>query len=138
MSENTKTVLTPEELDALERAPAALAEGCTCRDLDDVCASCCAKGMIIDQLPALIASARRLGEVTQALNASLAATEMAEHAHDACEEQLAAATARADAAERKVADLVDLVEDRLNYIDDRHVVKELRAALAAAKVGGGG
>jgi hypothetical protein len=104
-----------------------------------------------NKLPALLSMARRLGD----------AEDMAREAEGHCDvlhqlanvreevtalalEQLTAATARAEAsdaraqaAEKRCGDLIDLVEDRLNYIDDRHVVKELRAALAAAKLGGG-
>ena len=107
----------------------------------------------------LTAATARVAELDAALTTALADAEMAEHAHDACEELLTAATARAEAAElreawalaetkaadaraqaaeKRCGELIDIVEDRLNYIDDRHVVKELRAALAAAKLGGGG
>lgn len=89
----------------------------------------------------LLAMARRLGELQYRWGEFSASNLANLHSLNA---QLTAATARADAAdaraqaaEKRCVELIDIVEDRLNYIDDRHVVKELRAALAAAKLGGG-
>lgn len=70
-------------------------------------ADCALIALLRNHAPALLASARRLGKVTQALNVSLAATEMAEHANDACEEQLTAANARVVALTHRTEELTD-------------------------------
>lgn len=57
------TKLGPEALAELERAPAMLNGSCECPNLEEMCARCAMLGMLADHLPALIAAARRLGEV---------------------------------------------------------------------------
>ena len=89
---------------------------------------------------ALFDSAEELISAAEALNRSLADAEMAEHAHDACEEQLAtaererdAALARAERAEKALGAIVDVAEDVDKYVDDRDASKALREAVEAGR-----